>query len=368
MTNGFTASATGLGALLDQAVTWLVHSGIQEPDGGVARYRHTDRQCNAPVSTEITAYAVSALVFLHRQTGSTEALAAARRAGRFLLAAWDVQAQAMPFEVPAAGERLAYFFDTGIVARGLLALWRQTGEAIWLEGARRVGPSLMSDFHTHAQGEFQPILRLRGKTAVPQARRWSREPGCYQLKPALAAWELAETMGDAAAAAFYEEALAAALRSQNAFLPGDADAYGVMDRLHAYGYFLEGLLPVARRPEVRAALAGGIARMSHWRCEIAGRFERSDVPAQLLRVRLWAEALGAVPLDIRAAAEEAERVREFQDEDADPTRHGGFHFGWRDGAMLPFANPVSTAFCTQALTLWELRRDGQPLPAWHELV
>ena len=72
-----------------------------------------------------------------------------------------------------------------------------------------------------------------------------------------------------------------------------------MDRLHAYCYFLEGLLPVAERGEVRAALASGLARAAALYREIAPVFERSDVAAQLLRVRLIAHHLGAVPLDER---------------------------------------------------------------------
>ena len=31
---------------------------------------------------------------------------------------------------------------------------------------------------------------------------------------------------------------------------------------------------------------------------------------------------------------------------------GGFCFGSRDGAALPYMNPVSTAFCLQALEHW----------------
>jgi hypothetical protein len=33
-------------------------------------------------------------------------------------------------------------------------------------------------------------------------------------------------------------------------------------------------------------------------------------------------------------------------------KDGGFCFGTRDGRPLPYMNPVSTAFCVQALAQW----------------
>ena len=69
---------------------WFLQSGIQEAHGGVARYHHSDTGRNARVSTEITGYTVSALVFLYERSGDRELLDAAIRAGRFLLdVAWS---------------------------------------------------------------------------------------------------------------------------------------------------------------------------------------------------------------------------------------------------------------------------------------
>jgi hypothetical protein len=89
-------------------------------------------------------------------------------------------------------------------------------------------------------------------------------------------------------------------------------------------------------------------------------FERSDVNAQLLRVRLVAHHLGAVPLDETAAREEAASAASFQAlEAADPRVRGGFWFGRKGSQMLPFSNPVSTAFCVQALALWQDHQAGR---------
>ena len=68
------------------------------------------------------------------------------------------------------------------------------------------------------------------------------------------AWrELFEVTGDREFECGYEAALQAALANDAEFLPADSDQQRVMDRLHAYAYFLEGLLPVLDRPECAAA-------------------------------------------------------------------------------------------------------------------
>src|ERR1700683_192586 len=100
-----------LTSFLEHAGCWFLHSGIQEADGGVARYYRSDSAKNLAVSTEITGYAVSAFAYLHALTGEAEHRDAAVRAARYLCrTAWDESGSTFPFE-PGSGR--AYFFDTG---------------------------------------------------------------------------------------------------------------------------------------------------------------------------------------------------------------------------------------------------------------
>ena len=46
------------------------------------------------------------------------------------------------------------------------------------------------------------------------------------------------------------------------FLDAEPDPLKQMDRLHAYGYFLEGLAPVLDRPECAEAFRNGLDRMA----------------------------------------------------------------------------------------------------------
>ncbi len=320
----------------------------------MARYYRTDLERNHPVSTEITGYAVSALLFLDR---SAEACAAARFLTR---QAWN--GASMPFELGPA--QFTYFFDCGIIARGLLAQWRATGEAEYLDVAAALGNAMLADF-ADADGEYHPILTLPDKQSTPRdPLRWSQSPGCYQLKSAMAWWQLFEVTGNARFGDAYYDLLEYAVRDSQTFLPGHTDPLKVVDRLHAYLYFLEGLLPCAHDARCRIALCEGISRVACHIQETAREFERSDVYAQLLRIRIFADALGIVPLDRAAAEREADILSAFQAAGEDPRIAGGFYFGRKGSAWLPYVNPVSTAFAVQALAVW----NGSAPAGWHQLI
>jgi hypothetical protein len=323
------------------------------------------------VSTEITGYGISTLAYLYGRTRDHSYRESALRAGRFLTrTAWDPAAATFPFEYSpgseASGQPPAYFFDCGIIARGLVALWRATGDREFLDSAIRCAESMARDF---VEGdEVHPVLLLPGKTPAAREPRWSRNPGCYQLKAGLAWHELSEEAGVSAFRPFYEKLLARALDTHSSFLPGEQRAEGVMDRLHAYCYFLEGVLPEAARPECLRALREGVGRVGCLLREIAPVFERSDVGAQLLRVRLLAASMGAIALDEGCAREEAGRIAGFHLNDQDQRIAGGFAFGRQGSRMLPHVNPVSTAFCLQALEMWREHQTGSCEPEWRTLI
>jgi hypothetical protein len=353
--------------LLERAGQWLIRSGIQEPCGGVARYYQTDRRQNLAVSTEITGYAVGTLLYLSALTKQREYGTHALQAARFLTRhAWD--GCAMPFEVEPEQDRLTYFFDCGIILSNLLAVWRATHEQEFLDVAKALGAAMTTDFAS-CQGDYHPILALPGKCPVERdARRWSQSAGCYQLKAAMGWCGLSEATGDPRFGELYDRMLEGMLRNYGSFLPGHPDPCKVVDRLHAFLYFLEGVLPRATEKRCAAVLCDGIRKVSRYVAETASEFERADVYSQLLRIRIFADWLGVSPLNREAAEFEADEIRSFQAESDDPREDGGFYFGRRAGECLPFVNPVSTAFGLQALTLWELHSHGCPPVHWRTLI
>jgi hypothetical protein len=338
---------------------WFLNSGIQESTGGVARYYFSDKKRNAPLSTEITGYAVSALVNLYKQTADVTYLDAAIKAACYLVRAWNEKCSAMPFETEGEGSKYSYFFDNGIIIRGLLSVYREFKKDEFLDTAAKVGDSMAQDFRNNdfANGpDFVPILELPSKSQLPRdPARWSRSSACYQLKAALGWYELWEATNEQRYLDCYRQMLESSLATHTSFLPGVDSEYLVMDRLHAYCYFLEGLLPVANESVCSQAMISGIDLVACFLRAIMPKFLRSDVVAQSFRVRLFADQLRIKPLDETSAHADVAIMQSFQSAEADPRLNGGFWFGMRDGQMLPFMNPVSTAFCSQALEMWNQR-------------
>ena len=328
----------------------------------MARYYRVETARNQPVSTEITGYTIGILALLHSLNGDPRYLDRARAAAAFLRGARQSAGGSMPFETDPAS--LSYFFDNGIIARGLLALWRATADAQYLADARAIGDAMERDF-VAPDGQFHPIVTLPAKTPLDRdPLRWSRSPGCYQLKSAMAWWDLAKATGNPRCRTLYDSVRRDALASAPTFLPGHPDSRKVVDRLHAFLYYLEGLLPAAGDPACAAAIGDGIQQTGRYLRDLAPQFERSDVYAQLLRVRLYAADLGAVRLDHDAAAWEAAQLAEFAATSDDARIDGGFFFGRSAGAWEPFVNPVSTAFAIQALALW----NGDAQPRYHPVL
>jgi hypothetical protein len=293
----------------------------------------------------------SALVYLFQVTGDEEYRDRARRTACFLKHAWDNELKTFPFEHPspsAESEHLSYFFDCGIIIRGLLSVWRETGADELLRIASAAAHGMIADFHAHP--EYHPIVALPEKTPLPRTDHWSRGPGCYQLKSALAWRDVAEITGESALRDAWLEMLSECLATSTSFLPGVTCPERIMDRLHPWCYFLEGLAAELDRPECASAYAAGIASASKFLNEIEPEFVRSDVYAQLLRARMY--GAGVTPVDASAAAREAEALAGFQAMSDDARIDGGFFFGMREGTMSSHVNPVSTVFAVQALELW----------------
>jgi hypothetical protein len=354
---------------LARASRWLLDSGIQEPLGGVARYYRSEIGKNKPVSTEITGYHTSALVYLFEISADEKYLDRARKTVCFLLDhAWNEQLRTFPFEHPSPSPEShhhSYFFDCGIIIRGLLAVWRHTREPKLLEVATQAAQSMIADFH--AGPDYHPILDLPAKQPLPRTEHWSRTSGCYQLKAQLAWWEVGEAAGDKFLQEAYLDVVAAALATHAGYLQAAVNEHQVMDRLHPYAYFLEGLTPLLHRPDCAEAYLQAMSSISLRLNAIAPSFARSDVYAQLLRARIFgAETLG---IDRAAAAAEAEALIAYQAVSEDPRIDGGFSFGQRHGEMSPHVNPVSTVFALQALEMWsEFQASAESKPPCHQML
>jgi len=350
---------------------WLAYSGIQAESGGVARYYAGDRGEYRNISTEITAYAIQAYLHLPLP-GQTGLLSNALRAAQFLCYdAGDPVDGLFPHELPRKGapsSGVAYFFDCGVIIRALLALWNITADPMYLERAEACGDVLVS-LMSRIDGSYFPLIDIATRAPSQGSDAWSVEPGPYQLKVGLAFLELAEVTSSGLFTDGAEKLLDSCLRTHELFLRGDPAADRTADRLHAYCYFLEGVLPfVEKRFECGQILQGGISRVETMMEETSPALQRSDTIAQLLRLRLMADYLGVTELDLSAASREAESLPAFQFHGEDGRTNGGFSFGRREGELTLHANPISTIFCLQALRFWNEYRQGGFRATWRELI
>ena len=262
--------------MFQRARTWLLRSGIQQPGGGVARYYRADTEKYQPISNEITGYFASALCYLANHDPHAATSAESRQAGlaaaRYLTRhAWSPRHATIPFD---PGSAYAYFFDIGIIVRGLLAAWRATKSTSRSSRNCAKDAALALAFDFLGDAAFHPIITLPDKQSLAyDTTRWSRSPGCYQLKSALAWHDIGREFEDEHATRMFESALTIALATHESFLPGADDPEKVMDRLHAYCYFLEALLCCGRSARVcEEALGEGIE--TAW-VIICARFRRA---------------------------------------------------------------------------------------------
>ena len=183
---------------------------------------------------------------------------------------------------------------------------------------------------------------------------WSRSPGCYQLKSALAWRDPAEEGGER----LYESVLAYSLATHESFLTAEPDREKLMDRLHAYSLF--------RRKELRLRGSGSSARSlagAGWgrataalHREIAPVFERADVATATASRSAQSRTTSLEPSrgDENAACAEASRVASFQapGDHPDQRLRGGFFFGAKGGEFMPFPSYLHRVFRNaQALEL-----------------
>jgi hypothetical protein len=159
------------------------------------------------------------------------------------------------------------------------------------------------------------------------------------------------------------------LKTHEGFVRGDDNPENVMGQLHAYCYFLEGLLPVASEDmKASNALHRGVLEVENRMREVASNYQRCDVLAQLLRLRLYADRIGIMELDSGEAEKEALLIEQFQHQSTDPKVDGGFAFARHNGQLTPHVNPATTAVAMQALAMWEQAEDGAFREPWQALI
>ncbi len=356
---------------IHSAWQWLSRSGIQNASGGVARFYGADSQEYRDVSTQSTAFFISTFLRLgDYPEGSPPA--EALHAGGFLLdRAFHRSKELFAHEVyvednsPSA---CAYFLGCSIIIRSLVDLWKATKEPAYLECAERCGFALQNRM-SRMDGSFFPVYDFARDMPIDEGETWSTQAEVYQLKASFALQELTEATGLYEFAAMSDPLRRWCLKRHEGFVPDFGDPQERMSRLHAYCYFLEGLLQEASHDaECSRALQWGILRVETLIEEIGPEFQHSDVLAQLLRLRFYADTFGVLEIDRATVESEVAALIEFQQQSTDDTVDGGFAFARRGTELVHHINPVSTVLALQALTMWESVDEGAFREPWNVLI
>jgi hypothetical protein len=166
-------SVTRYGRHLEATAGWLLRS--IRPSGGSAAYYAPLLGWSRPYP-ETTGYLIPTLLRLHERLGSAAAEAAARRAGTWLLSLQAREGYWLGGVDPPRGRPQPSIFNTGQILLGLVALYRWTGDATWLEAAARgagwlaAGVDAMGEWSVGHYRGFQPSYYTR--VAWPMLEVW----------------------------------------------------------------------------------------------------------------------------------------------------------------------------------------------------
>ena len=356
---------------IHSAWQWLSRSGIQNESGGVARFYRADIQEYRDVSTQSTAFFISTFLRLGDYPQGSAPYEALRAGGFLLDRAFHRSKELFAHEVHGRDNNpsaFAYFFDCSIIIRSLVDLWKATKEPAYVECAERCGFAVQN-LMSRMDGSFFAVYDFARDQPIDDGETWSKQAEVYQLKASLALQELTDATGLSEFVATSDMLRRWCLKRHESFIPDYGDSQERMSRLHAYCYFLEGLLQEASQDvDCSRALQWGILRVENLVEEMGPEFQRSDVLAQLLRLRFYADTFGVLEIDRATVESEVAALIEFQQQSSDPRVDGGFAFARRGAELVHHINPLSTVLALQALTMWESAEQGAFRDPWHVLL
>jgi len=372
---------------LRKAQNWFYNSGIQNVDreeslnGGFNSWYDPKAKEYAYIFSEITGYALTALVHLHHHGDPRDDLL---QRGE-LATAWLTKQATHP----SGGVRTRYFykevpgmytgydwkngtlytFDAGVVLFGVTNLYKTQANPDYLNYARTVAEFILA--MQKPEGGFYAYFlpTIPEKVDVPD--KWSTQSGAYHTKLALGLLRLFELTGDER---YREAAVNTCEFALNFQRPSgrfvtyrrEGDTH-----MHPHCYSGEGLLfagqflnepryvEAARRAaawSLNSQMAsGGTPSMYYKSKKEFGPYERSDELAQVLR-------LSTLTLDdsyLPRMQKLRDRLLQFQVESDDPAADGGFRYGWdEDGTEYHHVNSWCTMFALQALQMLAQRESG----------
>lgn len=369
---------------VDRAVSWLLGSGIQHLKGqekfrgGVAAWYELDERRYPFLYSEITGYALTAFLFLHRLKPRKELIRGASLAARWLLRHAFNKDGGVKTRLYLAKDYVSpnysfdqgrvYAFDAAMVGYGLLQFFKVSGEEAYRKAFERSLEFLVCRMRKK-DGTFYPYFDPRSGRCGEDFEKWSDQGGSFHAKLALFLIDAYRLTKEEAYRRYALQLLDAARKTQmrdGRFITGKKDG---STHLHPHAYTLEGLLyggvHLGRKEYVDAALRGlewtfgGVSADGSVSSLYGGgtfsHHERSDIVAQVLRIASILYALR--PRELQSRLLILERIKNhlllFQYH-GDTNQTGGFLYGSAtDGLLRAHLNSWATMFAVQGLWMHE---------------
>ena len=367
-----------------RASNWLTESGIQhrgvDPSlrGGVAAWYEIEEKQYPFLYSEITGYALSALIFLYNIYKDKKYLDRAQLGANWLIQNalhpdggiktrfYLVKHYVSPNYCFHYGR--IYTFDTAMVGYGLLQLYKIIPKEEYRTAIEKISVFLIQKMRAK-DGTFYPYYDSKDKKFKEDLEKWSDQRGTFHAKLALFFIDYYRLTCNPVYKKYAASLLNASQKVQRKdgrFITGKKDG---STHLHPHFYTLEGLLYGAvylkRNDYLKTAVKG-------WKWSLTGvsadgsvssiymdrsflHHERSDIVAQILRI-------GAIlcelePSIIKPHLALLKKIKGhlllFQYE-GDRKQKGGFIYGAAtDGLIRDHLNSWSTMFALQALWMYE---------------
>ncbi|MBN2067707.1 MAG: hypothetical protein JW744_04525 [Candidatus Diapherotrites archaeon] len=364
------------------AQNWLLHSGIQAKSGAFNSWLDLDSETYPFAYSEITGYALTTLVFLNGE-GKGSHIESASSAAKWLEEEAVTKEGAVKarqyHDANQADKRFSFkegnifSFDCGMVMKGFLSFYNQTGKKSYLAAAKRIASFL--DEKMGRKGEMHAVYNLNSRKFLDSSSKWSWQPGAYHAKNAIAYIQLSEATGDKSLLETAKNLCESALKMQEPSGRFVTSAKDKSTHLHPHCYAAEGLLyagtKLGEKRFVEAAKKaaewaisnqaknGGINPFfdGSWNSN-----QRSDVIAQVLRLYSALNSTGNIEKKYSANAKLLEeRLVSFQNLQ-EGQQQGGFFYGKElDGNPRNSLNSWCTMFALQALSWFENLAGGKAL-------
>ncbi|MBI4708377.1 MAG: hypothetical protein HY761_10725 [Candidatus Omnitrophica bacterium] len=352
---------------VEAAGKWMLNSGIQSKQGGVHSWFDLNSKEHAYIYSEITGYAITTFLFLHKIYKRDVYLVSARSAAEWLIKnaiapCGGVKTRLFNNDNLAdknysfSGENI-FSFDTGMALYGMVSLYQESAELKFLDAAKKMANFLV-DRMQNKDGSFAPVYNAKDNLVVQSFDKWSNQPGAFLTKACMGLIELFRLTKEIK---FKKSALAQAefglslQDNSGRFITNQADN---TTHLHPHSYSGEGFLYLgallkndkfidAARKSVEWSFENlnenGINEVFNPSTRSFNDFQRTDILAQVLRLGL------IFSLSKNKTDSLRDYLLQFQYCWDNLKQAGGFLYSRKD----PHINSWCTMFSLQALAIYE---------------